>query len=392
MPLPVKRFNKSRSNVVLTNVGLIVPSKKGFAATSGNDESNGIIVKRFRKDMISVGVYTHPVHGWSMDATPDRIDRWVAAFQSMSKNGIDVEINVDHNLQADAVLGYVVDMFREGDNLIGIFEFIGQKSIDLASVVKNVSIGVDRDYQDGKGIAYGEAITHCAVVQQPIASGQESFQPIEASRLETNRRPVLVFGLQKIEKEQIMTGIGKEVLDKLKELLGAGDDFTEENALSRIEERLTSLSAERDTLNTENINLKGEVDTLKIVNAGKKEPDTEIPPDLAEQMAVTGEQQLSMLVETGKITPAVRDKLAGSLVGATGKRSIMTMSLKGGNGKQSILTAVVDALKDNDVVKLGEQTGAQTLSRQDATNSTTEKSYDPDLTKEMIEMANGPKQ
>lgn len=322
-------------------------------------------IQRFKKDMIKVGVYIHPTLGWTMDVTEQRMRTWVAAFNKMREKGVDVEIPTKHAGDSTDNLGYITDMFVEPDEsgiqtLWGIHEIRGQDAIDIVKRNRNVSVWVDRDYVDGKGNHYGEAIRHSCVTLQPVVPGQKDFVPIAASRQADSDKQIPYLWLSSKTKGTIME---KEMLEKLRELLGAGEDLTEENVLGRIEEKITGLTTEKDELQKTNITLTGKVATLeaatkKSASMSKIQKD----PDLLEQMASTAEQQLDLLVKDGKIVPAVKDKLHAILIGETNKRNVFALSLQEGN--QSVFTGVITALKENDLVKLGEQTGAQVLQRQ----------------------------
>ena len=152
----------------------------------------------------------------------------------------------------------------------------------------------------------------------------------------------------------------EEMLKKLRELLGAGEDLTDENALSRIQERLNTDKDAREKLEKEVLSLKSEVATLKKAKSASQIADKD--PDLVEQRAETIEEKLSLLVEKGRITPDVKTKLSAILVGSDGNRKVFSLCMRDGNEK-SIASQVCSALESNDIVKLGEQTGVQILSR-----------------------------
>ena len=69
-----------------------------------------------------------------------------------------------------------------------------------------------------------------------------------------------------------------------------------------------------------------------------------------------------MLVEKGKVTPDVAKKLSSILIGEVGSRNEMSLSL-GAENTPSIASRVLSALNENDIIKLGEKTGHQILSR-----------------------------
>jgi hypothetical protein len=134
--------------------------------------------KRFIKDLIAVGDYAHPEKQWSLHVTPDRLDKWVQRFNAARANGIDFEVTLDHSPSARSVVGYLTSLFREGDRLMGVHEFIGEEAIEIAQRVKNVSVEIDPDFVDGKGNHYGEAIVKSSLVQQPVVPGQLAFTPL----------------------------------------------------------------------------------------------------------------------------------------------------------------------------------------------------------------------
>lgn len=372
-------------------VGLFHAGDRFVTAGSRGLAGGDVNTQVFKKDMLKVGVYEHPVFGWTMDITEERLHRFVAAFKQMRSNGVDIEVPIDHSSSASDNLGYVVDMFVEADDngvltLYGMHEIRGAEAIGVVERNKNVSVLIDKDFKDGKGNSYGEVIVHSSVVQQPVLPGQGDFEAVDiaASRCVAGKVPV--FTLSNITRSDTMD---EKTLAKLKELLGAGDDVTADNVLSRLEQRFGENKEKLSKLETENVELKGKVE--KIEADKKTEAASKIDPNLAEQMGTTAEQQLSLLVDAGKITPSVKEKLCSALVGASGSRNVMALSI-GPKSQPSLLSKVVDALKENDVVKLNEMTGVQVLSRNipGETDAKVEAEAQKAVTEEMVEMVNGP--
>lgn len=149
----------------------------GSAAT----DDQGAPIQRFHKDLIRVGRFVHPTEGWTIDVTVDRLETWLSAFQKMRANGVDIEVTADHSDDAEAVRGYMIDAFIEDDTLFGVLEMRGEKGIELAEVVKNVSVEIAPDFTDGKGRHYGDTITAVAIGQKPVVPGQRPFERIAAS-------------------------------------------------------------------------------------------------------------------------------------------------------------------------------------------------------------------
>lgn len=167
-------------------IGLMNSKPSDFQAMGEVTEKDGKKTQRLKKEMLSVGHYIHPLWGWHLDITEDRLHRFAATFKQMKTNGVAVEVPVDHSLSAKDNYGYVVDMFVEKNkkgvpSLYGIHEMIGDEGISLAARNRGVSVLIEKDFKDGKGNAYGEAITHSSIVQQPVVPGQEDFEAIAAS-------------------------------------------------------------------------------------------------------------------------------------------------------------------------------------------------------------------
>jgi len=370
-------------------LGLFHCGKPAIVAGSKELSEGDANAQLFKKDMLKVGVYTHPVFGWTLDITEERLYRFVAAFKQMRNNGVDVEVPVDHSNSANDNLGYVVDMFVEEDDdgtlvLYGMHEIRGDDAISIVQRNKNVSVLIDKDFKDGKGNSYGEAIVHSSIVQQPVVPGQGDFEAVDiaASKCVAGRIPVLT--LSNVTRSN---GMDEQTLAAIKELLGAGDDITAENALSRLKERFSEQREQLSALQTKVTDLEGKLEASKTKES--KKPASSIDRNLAEQMGATAEQQLSLLVEAGKITPAVKDKLCASLVGEAGKRNIMALSI-GDNSEPSLLTKIVEALKENSVVELNERTGVQVLSREvPGANLEDEAKAQKDVENEMVDMAGG---
>lgn len=349
-------------------------------------------VQRFRKDMISEGIYIHPVHKWKLNVTKERIFQWLATYKRMRANGIDVEIPLDHSKKAENNLGYVVDAYIDTNpdgkyTLYGVHEVRGQDAIDIIKRNRNVSIWLDHDYVDGKGNRYGEAIVHSSVVQQPVVQGQQEFLPIAASRAvlgSDEKVPVYILST-KLKGVETM----EELLKQIKELLGTEDEVTEENVFSLLSAFVKDKDSKTEDIQSKLTELTKRLDTAETdAKAAGREKAAQKDPDTLELIASAGEKELSFLVKDGKITPAVSEKLQTVLIGAAGGRNAKALCL-GENSAPSLLSEVVAALKENDVVKLGEQTGTQVLAR-NVPGQDENTTPDKEVVTEMVESVDGP--
>lgn len=336
----------------------------GKFITLGDGEKDGLPTKRFAKDMIKVGVYEHPTLGWKADVTPERLKLWLGAFKRMNQDGIDVPITVDHSRAAGDVQGYVIDMYIDGDALFGVHEFIGKDSIELAQKCKNVSVGIDKDYIDGNGTYYGEAIVHSSLVQEPIITGQEPFEAIAASRKLSLGLPTLVLnsdakstGLD-LSKEHAMDPT--EILTKIREMLGSGDDLTEENMLTRISERLEAQLKEKQELEKRLTELEGEVAAAS-KNASKTEESPKIDEETQDLLAEGIHDKVDALVTAGRISPAAAAEMIPVLCGTQGKRNVFCLSRKMSGTNESVARGIINALSKNSIQEMAEKTGHQVV-------------------------------
>lgn len=304
-------------------------------------------VRSFLKDLIHVGTYTHPVMGWSLDVTEQRMDAWVGRFRRMRETGVDIEVVTDHSMAATDVHGYLVDMFREGDTLWGVHQMIGEEGIGLAGRVRNVSVYIEDEYVDSNGTSYGEVILHSSLVQQPVVPDQIEFVPIAASR----------GGKKNIPIWQLERGATEMNIEELRKALGVTEaELTEENAVEFISNFVKQLGEKDEALGRLQEELKGVKGQLE-EGGDNKEPA--IDPDIEEDLAESAEASFGSLVDNGHITPAVKDALCTLLIGESGKRNSRMLSRRFSGGDTAPVKGIINALKQNDPVKLGEQTGHQ---------------------------------
>jgi hypothetical protein len=312
---------------------------------------NGQPVRRYVKDAIRTGTYKHPEFGWTLTVTPERIDKWVAAFNAMQANGVKVEAPVDHSLKAEDNRGFVVGAERRGDTLYLTHELIGEDAIALAGR-SQVSVWIEPDYRDGAGRRYGEAIAHSSLVQRPVVPGQGEFLPVAASG---GQRPTMLF-------LSIADTQGTEpMLQALISMFTLPADTTDANVLDRIK---TARAAESESASKALSAVKAQVEDLS-GKLAKAQPKT-IDPDAVEMLAEGTGAAILSLVDSAKITPAVAAKLTDALVGAAGNRNAFALSRTVSGDATPLARRIIDALKENDPVALGEKTKSQAiaLSRQ----------------------------
>ena len=349
-----------------------------IARPSKNDE--GVATQKFRKDAVKVGTYWHPKAGWIEEFSADRMDRWCAAFGKMKANGVPVEFFADHDptttKRSDDIRGYVDDMWRDGNELMVVVEAVGEDGIKLCETCRNVSAEIEREFKDSKRNEYGEVIAALVACEKPIITGQRPFERIAASHHNGEQKIAVLVELPdggEIPNEdgdmdkQLLSLIGK---------LGDTDDVTEDNALTVLGE----VAEASKTKDEEIVTLKADLTAEQAKKASGKMP--EVDEDVLEDIGETRTTELSLLVAEGKITPAVAKKLSTILIGASGKRLTFGLSTKAAKAfglDAPLAKQVIEALKLNDPVKLGEKTRSQTLSLVCPDPDENEPSVDPGL-------------
>lgn len=144
--------------------------------------------------------------------------------------------------------------------------------------------------------------------------------------------------------------LSEKELEAIKPHLSAENaaKLTAENGVELLTEQMVALSKLSIEQNEE----------LKKANELKLDR-IEVDPDTLETSVELTETKLSALVDSGSITPAVSKALSAALIGPEGKRNVFALSRKATGGAKPLATLVLDALKDNKPVKLGEKTGSQ---------------------------------
>jgi len=153
----------------------------GFAATA-----DPLV---FDKEALRVGVYTHPTEGWKLPVDTGRIDRIVATFRALQRNGVAVDVTRDHSPSAEAKLGTVIDARREGDRLILRHRFADAEAAQLAARNQEVSVELEPEMRDGQGRTYRDALVASSIVRQPVVPNQGPFVRIAASRQPASDEP-----------------------------------------------------------------------------------------------------------------------------------------------------------------------------------------------------------
>lgn len=346
---------ESRGRVLsLSRTAAVFASASGKPASAVGGvqvSSDSVPRKKFLKDLITVGEYVSNQTRFTI--TRKDLDRWVENGKRFLAAGNQIPVPDGHTDDATANRGYVLELFREDDTLFGVIEMIGDDGIKTAARSK-VSINTEPDYTDGKGNHYDDLITHVALTNSPVVPDQDGFMPIAASRTKNKVHTARLFTLADADTKEFET---MKSLITIAGLLGIENaDGMDEAALTEaIAGAIKSLKSSGEEMSKKAEATAGEVDKLKLSLAKATQKPDEPGPVLLRIAGENRSLKLSKLVDTGKITPAVKDKLADIYIGKDNAGLKLSLDAVG-DGQ---FTALVEALEQNDPAKLGEQTGVQ---------------------------------
>lgn len=332
------RFEKSAK----PEAAQLVPKTQPAVSISAEIAGDTGPYRRFRKHLISVGAYVKEDQGYEFSVNRTDLQRWIDTFNEMKRNGVTVPMPDAHETFGEAShnLGYVEEMFMEGDDLIGIVKLIGEDAIATAARA-DVSISVPPALVDGKGNRYEQPIEHVAFTPTPLIPGLDPFIPLAASRR---------------WREESVT-MDWKVLEKGLGLKDLGDDNACEQITEAFKVRTKDMETAQASLKATEAKLKGADASLAEVRAKIKLEPEKLGPVTLDMARKTQATQLDMLVKASKITPAVRDGLHALFIGDKGER----IQASAANGTHELFNNVISLFEKNDPVKLGEQSGPQTL-------------------------------
>ncbi len=221
---------------------------------------------QFRKEVIKVGKYIHPATKKAFEITVDTLNHWVSTFNRWIGNGNQVPIPLGHSkvYNPEANAGWVTSLAVDGNSLVGIMELSDPK----LALTTDVSICVEPELTDGKGVKYSNIISHIALCTDPVIAGLDKFMKLSLSKGETD----MVF------------------LKKIAEALGIKDaEPTEELVLSAVVEKVKSPQK-------------------------KVELSQDVTDYTTKILLKSRAQELSGLVKEGKIAPAVKDEITAKFL------------------------------------------------------------------------------
>jgi len=283
----------------------------------------------FRKEVIKVGHYQHPGTKQEFDVTVDTLNHWAATFARYIAGGNKVPIPLGHarDGKPEANAGWVTSMAVEDDSLICKMTL----SDPTLSLTTDVSLCIENERTDSKGVVYKNVITHIALCTDPVIVGLGKFTKLSLS-------------------------IGDKDMDFIKKLaqkLGVVGDEPTEDAV------LLALDAQ---------------------NKVKPKKESPVTDPLVKMVSENRSMKLSNLVKAGVITPAVLAKIKERYTDMAPLTLSMASEVDDG------FDLLHEVLLLNRPAKLGELTGVQSL---ELANQAA-KSVDPDMDRRREEAKNMP--
>jgi len=256
---------------------------------------------RFKKELIKVGNYIKESTGQKIDVALDTLKHWVREFDRWTAAGNRLPIPLGHERanQPEANRGWVTSMFIEGNSLYGVLEL----SDESLAKTTDVSICVNPELTDGKGIKYNNVISHVALTTQPVVGGLSGFQTLSLS----------------LTGENTM-----EFLKKLAEKLGL-KDATEDAVMLALDKKIVPPQEDNDS------------------------------NPLVMLFSENRVNKLNTLVKGGIITPAVKDAIIAKYV------TPESIALELNNGVKDDFDFICKILMENRPVKLEAISGVQSL-------------------------------
>lgn len=334
-------------------------------------------VHRFRKELIRTGTYVKDADGITFAVDTGTLKHWQDTFAAMKANGVRVPVPKAHFKDdgtpyaaedADANRGWLVDLFPEGDSLVGIVELIGSDAPRLAAS-NDVSILTPPRYVDGKGHRYERPIMHVALTPTPLIPGLAGWEAVAASGC-TSKSISLLKRKETISMDAMtMPDAGSAPAPAAPKPSEAIKQSFEDAMMSVLKD--DKLDAKAKLAKVRDI-LKAQEKALGLLDTADSKPEPKAKDDEDTTVAASNPavdpmmlrlatdnygHRLDKLVGEGKLTPAARKKLQARLFGENNE--LLTVALSARSTNQ--FDAVLDALADNAPVSLGERTGAQTV-------------------------------
>jgi len=140
--------------------------------------------RRFRKDVLRVGRWKHPITGQDVEITPLRLQRLAGATRAFlrTQDRRALPFQDGHCWDSMKTLGWWDSFHVDGDRLVGevdVTDTAARRKI-IEGSLRSVSVRIDSDVKDSAGTSYEEVISHVAATPAPVIDGQQDFVALAA--------------------------------------------------------------------------------------------------------------------------------------------------------------------------------------------------------------------
>jgi len=349
--LALSRRAADEKNGVVFAASADAPAPAGSVTTDDNGQPR----RRYVKDLIRAGRWTKGLSNITFDVPKQRLKHWADTFSAMKAAGVKVPVPLGHTNDPAANRGEVVDMYVEGDTLYGVIDLIGNDALPLASR-SEVSIFAEPVMMAGDGKRFDDAITHVALVTDPVVNKQDGFVPVAASR-GTVRVPVMRLSMTEgnaMDWKELAAMLGIDITGL--------DDTT---GPAKVKEAIAAMTAQSKEAATKLTEADKQVAAAKAETAAAvaaSRTGSALPtvhPDVVDTLSGAIKTRAKTLIASHGIVPKVANGLAELFAAQPIALSRTASNAVGFKGERSLADTVFDLLEQNTPTAQGEMSGPQ---------------------------------
>lgn len=254
-------------------------------------------------------------------ATPERIKHWAEEAKRFVADGHKVTMPILHTTNPEANrgewIGFDVGTNEQGKLALFAYGRFRDEEAEKLAASTDVSIYTEPEVERN-GVKYTDVPTHICITTQPVIPKLSPFEAVAAS----------------INGEPMLNPVLKALLEKFKITIPENCDDTKAQEL---------ISAHEEKLKKE----KEEAEAKSKANPAPEKVAASLPGAVVSIVTTNRQQALDRLVETSKISPAVRDDLRKQFA----ETDVVALSLDD-DPEGKAFDALLKALEKNDVVAL----------------------------------------
>ena len=235
-PLPASEAVLSQKRVSLN-----VTRLAGFVTVTGEP-------KRFKKEVLRVGMWIHPVTGELLDFSRDFLSKLVLATKRWIELGNKVWFPAGHSSDPRDNLGFWSEFALEGDRVLGVLEVPDEDAASkIGKTIQDVSAAIWWDARASTGEVFEAVLEHVCGTPCPVIPGQSNFVRLarEARVEEKNVAEKSAKG-EENRKTELAADEGIDTVAAIKVLLGIPQDADDEAVISSVRALLFDEDEEDD--------------------------------------------------------------------------------------------------------------------------------------------------